>query len=269
MSKVLIGIPTLNGPERLERVLFSVKEHTRDAAGKPMPNVTVLVSDDCSSEENLEANKEVAARYGVDMLMTDKRLGISCQWNRLVRHVPDADIVVLLNDDVEVVRDWLDVLVFSLEKNPILGMVGLLSEAGTKAECAPRPRLDFAEASFLHGNGTLLSSVGACFAFRRADWLAVGGFDERYFAYYEEVDFGVMLAKERGLVHAMATYPVIYHMVGATMKNLGAQKILEQSRAEFTKKWKQTLDELREEFGRLEVPPLKRWHSQWKYWRHP
>jgi GT2 family glycosyltransferase len=199
VTRVLIGVPTLNGPDRLDRALASVKAHT------DLADVTVLVSDDCSTPANLQLNKDVVHKHGVEMLMTEERLGVSMQWNRLVRHVPDAEICVLVNDDVEVVEDWLDVLVFSLERNPDLGMVALRCETGViKKDCPPRPMIDYNEARLMAGGGTLVSSGGACFAFRRGDWESVKGFDERYFCFYEEVDFGVTLATELGRFSAFA-----------------------------------------------------------------
>lgn len=265
MTRVLIGIPTLNGPDRLDRVLASIRQHT------DLTDVTVLVSDDASTPNNLGHNKGMVHRHSVEMLMTEQRLGVSMQWNCLVRHVSDVEICVLLNDDVEVVDDWLDVLVFSLKENPDLGMVALRCETGiVKGDCPPRPRVDYNEAHLLVGGGTLVSSGGACFAFRRADWEAVGGFDERYFCFYEEVDFGVKLATERNLFSAFASYPVVYHMGGATTsQHADINDVLVRSREAFTQKWGTTLDALRRSLRERRRPDFLEWNSQWKYWRHP
>lgn len=262
--KVLVGIPTLNGPDRLDRCLKSIKKYT------DLEDVTVLVSDDASAPENLKLNKDVVHTHGVEMLMSEERLGVSRQWNRLVRHVPDADIVVLLNDDVEVVDDWLDVLVFSLSRNPRLGMLSLRCETGvTSANALPRARVDYNEARLLTGGGTLVSSGGACFAFRRTDWELVDGFDERYFCFYEEVDFGVSLAK-RGFFSAFASYPVVLHMVGASVSsNTDASAVLLASRARFAEKWGTTMDQLRADFSERPEPRWVEWNTSWKVNRHP
>lgn len=261
--KVLIGIPTLNGPDRLDRALKSIKTYT------DLREATVLVSDDASTPENLKLNKDVVHTHGVPMLMSGDRLGVSKQWNRLVRHVPDAEICVLLNDDVEVVEDWLDVLVFSLERNPDLGVVSLRCETGvTSSNGQPRPRVDYNEAKLMHAGGSLVSGGGAAFAFRREDWAGVGGFDERYFCFYEEVDFGVSLARA-GRFNAFVSYPVIYHQGGATTSNLDANKHLEESRAKFWEKWKTKLDDLRAEFAARPPFSLVEWNTAWKVSRHP
>jgi GT2 family glycosyltransferase len=266
LSKILIGVPTLNGGDRFWRCLASIREYTD--LGE---NVAIVASDDASDEMHLPHNKHAAHVFNVPLLTTDTRLGISKQWNRLVRHVEDADVCVLVNDDVEVTADWLDVLVFSLEKNPHVGMIGLRCETGvTRARAVSRAFIDYNESRLLSGSGSLLSSGGACFAFRRADWASIRGFDEQYFCFYEELDFGVSLAKELGRFNVIADYPVVYHMGGATIgANSNASEVLLDSRQKFAAKWRQGLDSMRAEFGERPQPRFVEWNSQWKNWRLP
>lgn len=265
--KILIGIPTLNGPDRLNRALRSVRKYTNMNLG----DVVVFVSDDASSPENLKLNIGTSHDYGVELLTSEHRLGVSQQWNRLVRHVPDADICVLLNDDVEVVEDWLDVLVFTLARNPDIGTVSLRCETGVTSENGqPRTRVDYNEARILHSGGSLVSGGGAAFAFRRADWEAVGWFDDRYFCFYEEIDFGVSLATLLGRFNVAVSYPVVYHMGGATTgANMDASAVLLDSRKAFWEKWGRTMDQLRDHLRARTVPSFVEWDSKFKHWRHP
>jgi GT2 family glycosyltransferase len=261
VTKVLIGIPTLNGPSRLDRLLKSIKQCT------DLTDVTVLVSDDCSSEENLKLNKDTVHIHGASMLVSDQRLGITKQWNRIVRHIPEAGVVVLLNDDVEVVPDWLDVILFSLEKNPHIGTIGLRSEFGViSAEARPRRNIDYHDSRIIGADGSLLWSSGPCFAFRRSDWEMVGGFDERYFMYYVDADFGVSL-QYRGKVNCVAEYPVIYHMGGATMTYLDPVPAIEEGRRQFADKWQQSFATLRDGFTRRPRLSCVEWNSAWKKWQ--
>lgn len=274
--RVLVGIPTLNGPGRLSRCLSSIGASTNFAHG----NITVLVADDGSTPEALEQNKcvvHVAATGagmpqvpGVEMIYDHGRTGIARTWNRLVRHRPDAEVVVLVNDDIEVVPDWLEVLEYSLTQNPHAGMVGLNFYSGPPdRRPVPPPRPDYVEARLMDGGGGLVSSFGPIFGFRRSSWEQVGGFDERYFVFYEEVDFGVALARA-GFVHYMASYPVVFHMGGATNsdpQNLDARRCLEESRGKFLEKWGKDLGALREEFAqRLGRPAPREWNQQIKVW---
>lgn len=261
----LVGIPTLNGPDRLERALRSVFE----AGAADDESITVLVADDGSTPENLERNKAIVAEYAVDLLLSPTgRSGIPATWNRLCRHRDDPT-VILINDDVELVVDALDVLRYSVEENREAGMVSLPCYLGTTKDAAPQPPppVDYHEAHLQGGGGMLLSSGGACFAFRREVYEAAGGFDERYFCFYEELDLGFTL-RRLGYVHFVASYPTVYHLGGATNSdaaNLVASERLLESRARFKDKWGGTPDELRRRFGPAARPAnLREWNSSLK-----
>src|SRR5208283_1540535 len=159
---VVVGVPTLNGPERLERCLISIKECTN------LDGVKVVVCDDGSTDELVGRNADAIQRVNVpncEFIRNDARKGIAFSWNRLTRHYGDAEVVALINDDVEVVDDWLDALVFSVRNNPSLGMVSLnCYVALTKQQVAALhpdvrphervPRIDYHEAHLLDGGGT-------------------------------------------------------------------------------------------------------------------
>jgi GT2 family glycosyltransferase len=191
------------------------------------------------------------------MIVSANRAGIAASWNKLVRHQP-ADVIVLINDDIEVVPHWLDVLVYSVMKNQQVGMVSLNQYVSlTKgqhreafAHMLPheaQPIVDYHESNLMTGQGQLLASHGSIFAFRRDSYDLAGGFDERYFVYYEECDFGVSLC-EKGFIHAIASYPIVYHQGGATLSdlnNLDANAQLVRSRCLFHAKWKKSVIEMR------------------------
>jgi len=261
LSRVLIGIPTLDGPERLKRALASIREHT------DLRDVAIVVSDDGSTPNNLGWAKEIASHFSVYLIAQEQRVGLAKQWNQIVRSVPDAEIVVLINDDIEVVQHWLDVLVFTLDNNSKVGTVGLRSEYGTiAADAPPRPRRDFADSRIVDGNGTLLWSSGPCFAFRRREWESVGGFDERYFVYYEDVDFGITL-RQLGFSNVIAEYPVVYHMGGATMTRLDPHTVMAESAKKFAEKWgDKTFAEFRARFAKFNRRTFVEWNSSWKDW---
>jgi GT2 family glycosyltransferase len=271
--KVTVGIPTLNGPDRLRRCLRSIAECTDWSAFGP-GNVKVLICDDGSTPENLEANKHVlheAERLrqvsGAEMIMSPTRDGIAKSWNKLVRHQA-CDVAALLNDDIEVVEHWLDVLVYSVMENPQAGMIGLNSYVGViKGQVPPPLRVDYCESHLLSGGGRLVSSQGPIFAFRRDVYDLVGGFDERYFVFYEECDFGVAL-RQKGYVHYMADYPRVYHMGGATNsepKNLDAASQIAASREKFRQKWGRSFEQIRQEYG--PAPTAREWNTQINNWK--
>lgn len=282
-SRILIGVPTLNGPERLNRLLFSIRHATDWSKVGP---VKILVCDDGSDEGPFLGNRAVCATYqdlvqvaGLEYIAHHARRGIAAGWNTLCRHGhANWDIAVLLNDDVEVVRHWLEALVYSLDENPTIGMVGLNAYLSvTKGqvdtlhpgalEHVRYLQIDYHEAHLLHGNGRLLASQGSAFGFRKDVYDQVGGFDERYFCFYEELDFGVS-ALQYDYVHAMLSYPIIYHMGGATNAvptNLDARARMEQSRKAFEEKWGRTPEAIHASRPHR-APGFKEWNTQVANW---
>ena len=245
----------------------------------------VVICDDGSTEDNrriygdvMGACERLRQVAGAEMIVSPTRDGISKSWNKLARHQP-SEVLVWLNDDVEVMPYWLDVLVYSATENKCAGMVGLNSYGGvTKAQIAnlhpdalPHERelqLDYREAKLQSGGGSLLCSQGYAFAIRREVYEQAGGFDERYFCFYEECDMGVTL-KRLGYWHFTASYPIVYHLGGNTNSdpaNLNASERMTESAAKFREKWGKSLSELRAELTR-EPPTMREWNSQIANWQ--
>lgn len=260
--EICVGIPTLNGPERLARCLEAVRRHTpMDALG-----AVLFVSDDCSHEGNLDANKRVCSNYGVEMLMAQARLGVAEQWNRLTRHT-DAPVVVLMNDDVEVVPDWLQALAFTIKNNPHAGMVGLKAYQGVNSLNFTPPAVpSYNEAVMERGVG-MISATGFLFGFSRDKYEDIGGFDPGFFAFYEEIDFGVRLLA-KGWPSYMLSYPVVVHQGGATTsdrKNIDAQRVIAESREKFKAKHG-GIGPIREAMVEREWPRPVQWNTMLGTW---
>lgn len=281
MSKprVLIGIPTVNRYDCLMRCLSSIAHHTPFGRF----DVKILVASDSDRSEDIALSKSAVHQYrqvgGMELIYGQGRTGIAATWNRIVRtDTSKRDVVVLLNDDVEITDDWLDVLVYSvLENKQIVGAVSLncyvsVTEAQVREHNGYKPpRLDYNEARLLDGGGSLLSTGGAAFAFRRENFDAVKGFDDRYFCFYEEIDFSVTLRRRFGLRAFMASYPVVYHMGGATNslpENLDARAHMERSRKKFVEKWGEAPDAMRRRIiaeNAQNKQSLYEWNTQLKF----
>jgi N-acetylglucosaminyl-diphospho-decaprenol L-rhamnosyltransferase len=116
-----------------------------------------------------------------------------------------AEVVVLVNNDVECDAGFVAALVAALAREPGAGMAaGLLLARGRATVDSYGVEVDRTLAAFprfarapwpvaLHDRGLALPSGGAA-AYRRAALEVVGGFDEGLFAYMEDVDLGLRLA---------------------------------------------------------------------------
>ena len=262
--EVTIGIPTLNGPDRLRRCLRSIRINTpRSEAFK------VLVVDDCSTPDNLQRNKDVIHEFGVEMITHHERFGVARGWNDLTRHT-QAPWIILMNDDVEVVPDWYEALVFSLKNNPHAGMIGLPAYQGVNSSnFTPPPIKSYNESKMERGVG-MFSTTGFLFGFERRKYDEVAGFDNGYFLFYEEVDFGACLM-EKGWPSYMLSYPVVIHQGGASTSDTrnvpDAQGVMAESRERFKRKHG-SIKAVRDAMAGLKVAhhPNVQWNTMLKTW---
>jgi N-acetylglucosaminyl-diphospho-decaprenol L-rhamnosyltransferase len=164
---------------------------------------TVIVCDNGSTDETVRHLRAIFP----DALLIElgANVGFSAACNRGAA-VGTAEIVVLLNNDVECPPDFLENLVAPLVAGERLGSVSpLLLRPGEEridsfglavdATLAGYPRfrgLPCAAAQSTH-HPTLVGPTGAAGAYRRRAWEIVGGLDEGVFAYGEDVDLALRL----------------------------------------------------------------------------
>jgi GT2 family glycosyltransferase len=143
----------------------------------------------------------------VTLLELGENLGFGTALNRAVAAHP-AEAIVLLNSDVECEPGFCAALVGGLEDG--LDMVAgvllqereptLIDSAGVVAD---RTLMGF---DHLHGEPVPaaasapapLGPTGGAALYRRQAWEAVGGFDERIFLYYEDLDLALRIAARGG-----------------------------------------------------------------------
>ena len=256
-TKIVCGIPTYNGAQRLDWLLRSISLRTPLLA---FGDVRIVVVDDGSPR--VAETRVVADHWGKMLPLTfiehGHNRGISAGWNTSVR-ATDAEICVLLNDDVIVASGgWLEALVYALEHSPGVGVVGqswhaflpedvpaLLAAPNSDLVVVPRDpvsKIALPERRTLYEDtnpGRVMCPTGQLFAFRRRDFDAIGGFDENYKSFYEESDLGTAMAS-RGLIGLQTTWPFCWHLWSATFAanpELQAGPRIEHSRAYYRKKW--------------------------------
>jgi GT2 family glycosyltransferase len=270
MHKVVVGIPTLNNPKMLESCLSSI--YLTNDMYKNI-GIKVIALDDGSSEENLTLNKEICSKYGLDLLMHEKNHGVAMAWNNLTNHT-ESEIVILLNDDVRVTHNWIDAVIYTLDNNAQLGVVGLNAYEATNSDLPPNNIPSYVESKILLGGNLhpILSAKGYAFAFRKSDFKKIGGFDYNYFCFFEEVDFNLRIMKILGKRNCMLSYPIIFHKGGATtFQNLKDHKeVFNKSKDFFEKKWGFSWENIRSAFNQNSIPPIKEvlneWNSNFNVW---
>lgn len=176
-----------------ERVLRCLERLEQQAA----PHVTWLV-DNASGDGTVAA---VRRRFpAVRVLEMPSNVGFGAAVNAGVL-AGSSDVVVLVNDDVELEPGALAALVRPFD-DPAVGMVaGLTTLPGSGRVDGFGIELDVTLAPYNrmrgepvgHAGGVLLGPSGGLAAYRRDAFERAGGFDERLFAYGEDVDLALRL----------------------------------------------------------------------------
>lgn len=196
MSTVALVIPNWNGREWLPACLAAV------AAQRHAPDRLIVV-DNGSSDGSLDY---LAAEHpDVRVIALGENTGFAHAANVGWR-AADTDHVALINTDVVLAPDWLARMLAAADADPATGAVackmvslqdpGRVYDAGDilrrDGACEQRGRF-MADDGRFDAPGEVFAACAGAAVYRRAALEAVGGFDERYFAYLEDVDLGLRL----------------------------------------------------------------------------
>ena len=217
---VAILVLNYNGKSLLEECLSSVLASVTSRAN-------VYLVDNGSTDGSVEYTRD---RFPyVRTIILDHNLGFAKAYDDAVKQVSE-DIVIFLNNDVEVAKDWFEPLVAPLE-----------SESDERlAICGSKILFRYDRKRVNHAGGTLLpigGSIdidfllldrgepakpkfvgcvcGASMAVKRSVFLELGGFDEDFFVYSEDADF-CWRAWLAGYKVMLIPRSLLYHKYGGT-----------------------------------------------------
>lgn len=192
-----VYIPNFNGGELLARALESLRAQTRE--------VDVVVVDNGSVDGS---DSMVAERFPeVTLLRLGENVGFGAALNRAVESHP-GDPVILFNNDAEAEPTFVEALLGGLGEgiDSVAGVLvqerdpGLIDSAGVVADATLMgfDHLHGEPLDALAGAPDPLGPTGGAALYRHAAFEAVGGFDERIFLYYEDLDLALRLAARGG-----------------------------------------------------------------------
>jgi GT2 family glycosyltransferase len=218
---ISVIIVNRDGEEYLDRCLRSLEGSRSE----------ILLVDNASHDGSLEL---VRNRYpSVQVFPQEENLGFSAA-NNLAAANASGEALLLLNADAWLEPGALDLLTKSLEDRPEVALVaprlcypdgrrqfswsparGVLGEALQKAR-NPFEGRKLAHGSFARAVARIAGRpwfTAACVLIRTEAWRSVGGFDEGFFMYFEDVDLCVRLA-EAGWRLAYVPSAVARHVGG-------------------------------------------------------
>lgn len=216
--RVTAVVLNYNGRRLLDVILPSL-------AAQRYRDFTTVVVDDASEDDSCSY---LAERWPeVEVVAIPENVGVAGALNRGVR-AARSEFVALLNNDLELEPEWLGEMVAGLVRHPDAASVacklrryhdrqrldGTGDMLGRRLVAIPRGSGELDEGQYDEETEILTPTAGA--ALYRASALAeVGPFDESFWAYFEDVDWGLR-AQLAGLRSWYVPSALAYHIGGAT-----------------------------------------------------
>ena len=196
VPQVAVVIVNYNGGKLIELCLAALAAQTHQ-------NFQTVVVDNASTDGS---SATILANFpDVKLVQADTNLGFAAGNNLGFKHVGNAQWIALLNPDAYAAPDWLERMLAAANE-------GNFDFFGCRMRLANTPDYLDGTGDMYHASGVAwrrdhgrlavesTSVAGEIFApcaaaalYRRADLEAVGGLDESYFCYFEDVDLAFRL----------------------------------------------------------------------------
>lgn len=211
---VSVVIPNWNGKRFLAGCLDSLGRQS-------YKNVEVIIVDNGSKDGSVEFLESSYAH--VRLLRYEQNTGFSVAVNWGIREAK-GEFVALLNNDTIVDENWLSELVKAMREHPEIGSAGckmlayddhkLLDGAGDGYRRGGLPgRIGHRERDIGRFDRPryILGACGGAAIYRHQLFEEIGYLDEDYFAYLEDVDFGLR-AQSAGYKCYYVPMAIVYHL---------------------------------------------------------
>ena len=195
MSAVTAVVPVWNRRALLERLLAALRAQT-------CPPAEIVVVDNGSADGSAEAAEAAGAR----VLRMGSNLGFARAVNEGIR-AARGPLVALINNDVEPAPDWLETLAAALEPPDAWFATGKILDArdrtridGTwdllsRGACAWRAGHGSPDGPAWDTPRRIWCAPATAALFRAELFARIGGLDEDFESYLEDVDFGLRCAR--------------------------------------------------------------------------
>jgi len=246
--KVSIIIPVYNQLRYTLECLASLSSSQIDSS------VEIVLLDDASQDETSQIAGSIE---GVRYIRNDQNLGYLRSVNRAAK-LARGDVLVILNNDTQVDRSWLQPLLDALG-DPTIGIVapkmlfpnGRLQEAGAKLKADGAAVMiglfeDPDQPRYCYDRDVDYVS-GACVALRRADFEALDGFDESFApAYCEDSDLCMRVRRTGKRVRYVASSKIYHHLSVSSdaLPNAYKMRQVRKNQQKMIERWSQELEAL-------------------------
>ena len=199
-------------------------EHLRQQTLQP---AKVILVDNASSDQSWDLPAELKSWEVLNLQRMDSNLGFAAGNNHALQQCA-TEFVALLNPDAFAATDWLAHLRAAADQHP------RAAAFGSRQLCHEAPGMLDGTGDCYHASGLawrqhhgqpqtpahlqareIFAPCAAAALYRRSAVMAVGGFDESYFCYHEDVDLGFRL-RLQGHTARYVPQAVVHHVGSAT-----------------------------------------------------
>lgn len=190
----------------------------------------VIVVDNASTDNSLPGEHEF--QLPIEIVRLSKNTGFSFANNKAVEVLAEGiDWIVLLNADTRPEQDWLANLLKGANNNPSFDFFAstLLSMEEPTIYDGTGDRLFYSGLAKRHryreivksdlGNSEVFAPCAAAAMYRASVFRQVGGFDNQYFCYFEDVDLAFRL-RLRGLRCLWVSNATVLHYGGGLTQHI-------------------------------------------------
>jgi GT2 family glycosyltransferase len=218
-DRIAVFVVNFNGGDMLPRCLHTIHSQS-------LRPVRVIVVDNGSTDGSVDIAESLFPDF--EYIRLDRNIGFAAANNHAVYLATDCKWLALLNPDAYAAPDWLERMMAAACKNPEYSVFGSCMYINNNSLGLDGIG-DIYHASGLawrEGHGLIVtqgsieareifSPCAAAALYRREVFTSVGGLDEDFFCYYEDVDFGFRL-RLAGYRCMLVPDAVVYHKGSAT-----------------------------------------------------
>ncbi len=236
-ATVSVVVVNLNGRQHLESCFQSLLEQDY-----PAHLIELILVDNGSTDGS---GQLMAERFpSVKVLKNDRNVGFAPAVNQGARSA-SGQYLALLNNDMRLDRGWISAMVATLEAHRESGVVcvgsrildwegkhiDFISSGASFAGFGYQMYYNLPSDAINLGEHEALFACGGAMLVDRAIFLEAGGFDEDFFAYYEDVDFGwrLWLMGHRVLITPAALVYHRHHGTSSRMQQAQLLKLFERN----------------------------------------
>jgi len=227
--KIAVVLLNWNGEKLLNLFLPTLVKNTNSS--------DIYVIDNNSHDNSI---KYIKSNFpNIKCILLKQNYGFADGYNKGLSEI-NADVFCLLNTDVEVTEDWLKPIyeVFNKNKDVSIAQPNILDYNNRKSfeySGAAGGYIDFYGYPYCRGrifdfveddlgqydnNENIFWASGACFFIRKKVWISLGGFDNDFFAHFEEIDL-CWRAFNNSFKAVSIGESKVYHIGGGTLPKSG------------------------------------------------